>query len=113
MRETISFLSDDGDRLIAGYFTFVFSDYFAHLIGGSFEKASVFALMKTAGWDDEFKETTATIIETYNRLVHSKASSIDAISKGCEAWFNDPAAPQFERLAELFTNYRKHWDGVS
>jgi hypothetical protein len=87
VKATIGSMDDDNDRLAAGIFTFVFSDYFAHLIGGTFEMASCFALAELVHVsadkdDDEYEQTLTQTSETYNRIVRSEA--IEAIGKSWE-----------------------------
>jgi hypothetical protein len=47
------------------------------------------------------------ILEAYNHMVQSKAKVIYDIGENCEAWFKNPVASQFERLAELFRTFRE------
>jgi hypothetical protein len=51
---------------------------------------------------EEFDRCFTTIQETFNSMVGSSAVSIKAIGSTCDAWFKDPTAKQFGRLAELF-----------
>ena len=73
----------------------------------AFEEASTLAMMKVLGIK-EFHRGFDTIWESYNELVRSRPKILDGISKACEAWFKNPGASEFERLAKMFKLARTH-----
>jgi hypothetical protein len=101
VRETIVAITDDDDRFTAGIFAFVFADYFSRLLAGQFETAASLAVMMVLG-QGEFDRCFTMIQESFNRMVGSSAGSMKAIGTTCDAWFKNPTAQQFGRLAELF-----------
>ena len=105
--KAISTIADDDDRFVAGIFAFVFSNYFALVLAGSFEEASPLAVIELLGIE-EFHRCFDTIQESYNQTSQSRPKILDAIGKTCEAWFENPDALQFERLVELFKILRTH-----
>ena len=107
VKKTVSTIADDDDRFVAGIFVFVFSDYFTLVLPGNFEEASTLAMMKVLGIK-EFHRDFDTLWESYNGLVRARPKILEDISKACEAWFKNPGASEFERLAEMFKLARTH-----
>jgi len=107
VEQTIVGIEDDDDVFVAGIFAFVFSNYFALLLGGNFEMASSLAIMKGLGLAD-FNRRFGMIRNSYNGMVQSDPKVIDAIGKTTEAWFRNPSPAQFERLTKLFKMLRDH-----
>ena len=61
VKASIGHMNDDDDRFVAGIFALVFADYFSSLLGGTFEFASSFAVLRvlgTADWDRFGTNTT-------------------------------------------------------
>jgi hypothetical protein len=106
-RKTISTIAYDDDRFVAGIFVFVFSNYFTLVLDGSFEEATVLAVIEVLGLED-FHRSFATIQEGYNQMDQSRPKILEGIGKACEAWFKNPEPSQFETLAELFKILRTH-----
>jgi hypothetical protein len=79
----------------------------AETLGGTFEFASSFAVLRvlgTADWERCFN----TIRDAYNTMVQSKSKSIEAIGLACEAWFKSPDESRFAMLVEVFKMVREH-----
>jgi hypothetical protein len=107
VKKTKSTIADDDDRVVAGIFVFVFSDYLTLVLPGNFEEASTLAMMKVLGVE-EFHRGFDTLWESYNELVRSRPKILEGLGKACEAWFKNPGASEFEMLAELFKIARTH-----
>jgi len=105
VKEANGAIVDDDDRFVSGLFAFVFSDYFATLLAGSFEMAAPLAVLGVLG-SDEFDRCFNTIQVSYNEMVRSKRTVIEAIGKTCEAWFKQPTPEKFARLVELYAIFR-------
>jgi hypothetical protein len=106
-KASIGHVKDDDDRFVAGIFAFVFADYFSSLLGGTFEFASSFAVLRvlgTADWERCFN----TILDAYNNMVQSKSKTIEVIGLACEAWLKSPDESRFAMLVEVFKMVREH-----
>ena len=100
-------MKDDDDRFVAGIFAFVFADYFSSLLGGTFELASSFAVLRVSA-QRIGNGASIQIRDAYNTMVQSKSKSIEAIGLACEAWFKSPDKSRVAILVEVFKMVREH-----
>lgn len=101
---------DDDDFFLAAIFAFAFSNYFATLLAGNFEKAAVLAVHVILG-PEEFDRCFNTIQSSYNAMARpEKKNNInDFVGKRCEAWLKQPTSKQFHSLCATYKVLR---DGI-